>query len=202
MEIIFGWVILSFIVAFIGSDRKIGYLGTLGLSLLLSPLIGAIVALASQRKPVRNYQQLPPEVSKLYNKARKEYKNGNSKMAIDYLLEAQKLKPNHWLILFNLALTYSDIKNKEKAFYYLDKSVANGYSHFKHIQEQPSLKFLREQPEFSEFAENGYRLPKTENKSNSGNDSVSKLEKLAQLKEKGVLTEEEFQKEKQKILTS
>lgn len=49
MEIIIGWIILSFIIAFIGSDRKIGYFGTLVLSLLLSPIIGAIFALASQR---------------------------------------------------------------------------------------------------------------------------------------------------------
>lgn len=47
---ILAWIILSFVVAFIGSDRKIGYFGTLILSLLLSPIIGAIFALASDRK--------------------------------------------------------------------------------------------------------------------------------------------------------
>lgn len=202
MELFFGWIILSFIVAFIGSDRKIGYWGTLALSLLLSPIIGAIFALASQRKPARTYQQLPPDINKLYNKARKEYKNGNSQRAIDYLLKAQKLKPNHMLLLFNLALTYSDTKNKEKAFYYLDKAVANGYSNFKHIQQHPTLKFLREQPEFNDFVENGYRLPKVEENLKPQHDSVSQLEKLAQLKEKGILTEEEFHNEKQKILKS
>ncbi len=50
MGIFFGWIILSFFVAILGSDRKIGYGGTLLVSLLLSPLIGAIFALASERK--------------------------------------------------------------------------------------------------------------------------------------------------------
>ena len=54
---ILGWIILSFVVAFIGSDRKIGYWGTFFLSLLLSPIIGAIFALASQRNiQVSNYR--------------------------------------------------------------------------------------------------------------------------------------------------
>ncbi len=50
MEIFFGWIILSFFVAIIGKDRKIGFLGTLFLSLILSPIVGAIFALASERK--------------------------------------------------------------------------------------------------------------------------------------------------------
>ncbi len=47
---IIAWILISFIVAFIGRDRKIGYGGTVLLSLLLSPIIGAIFALASPRK--------------------------------------------------------------------------------------------------------------------------------------------------------
>lgn len=200
MEIFFGWIILSFIVAFIGSDRKIGYGGTLLLSLLLSPLIGAIFALASQRKPQNVGDNLPPEVYRLYKNARKEYSNNNYGRATDFLHLAQKTKPNSPLILINLAICYAGLKNKEKGFFYLDKAVANGYTNFKHIQEQNLLKFLREQPEFKEFAENGYRLPEKPNVELKI-DSVTQLEKLAQLKEKGILTEEEFQKEKQKILT-
>ncbi|MDD3050273.1 MAG: hypothetical protein PHR06_03935, partial [Candidatus Cloacimonetes bacterium] len=47
--LIIGWLVLSFIVATIGRDRKIGYGNTLILSLLLSPIIGALFAIASQR---------------------------------------------------------------------------------------------------------------------------------------------------------
>ena len=43
------WILASILVGFIGSGRKIGYWGTFLLSLLLSPIIGLIFALASKR---------------------------------------------------------------------------------------------------------------------------------------------------------
>lgn len=46
-------------------------------------------------------------------------------------------------------------------------------------------------------------MPETKiNSQESSNDTVSKLEKLAYLKEKGLLTYEEFEIEKRKILKS
>lgn len=48
--IIIIWVILCFAVAFTGKDKKIGYGGVLIFSLLLSPLIGLIIGLASSPK--------------------------------------------------------------------------------------------------------------------------------------------------------
>jgi len=46
------WIVLCFVVASIGSSKNIGYWGTFFISLLLSPLIGLIFALASSPKPV------------------------------------------------------------------------------------------------------------------------------------------------------
>ena len=67
MEIFFGWIILSFIVGFAGSGRRIGYWSTFFLSLLLSPLIGLIFALTS--KELDEKKIINPEVAKLTNKA-------------------------------------------------------------------------------------------------------------------------------------
>jgi len=47
---LFGWVILSFFVAVIGSERNIGYWGAFFLSLFLSPLIGFIFVAFSANK--------------------------------------------------------------------------------------------------------------------------------------------------------
>lgn len=47
MIIFLFWVLASLAVAFVGTDRKIGFWGTFFLSLLLSPLVGLIVALVS-----------------------------------------------------------------------------------------------------------------------------------------------------------
>lgn len=57
MEIIFGWLLLSIIAGAIGSSRNIGFWGTFLLSLILSPLVGIIVALASRRKDDIHYQK-------------------------------------------------------------------------------------------------------------------------------------------------
>ncbi len=198
---ILAWILLSFVVAIIGTDRKIGYWGTFFLSLLLSPIIGAIFALASERKSKSKseIEKLPQETYNFYSYARKEFKKGNFNQAINFLNDAKKLSPRSPLILINLAICHAGIKDKEKGFYYLDKAVQYGYKNFQHIQQQNILSFLRQQPEFNAFVENGYRLPKDSNKDDQ-NDSVAKLEKLAQLKEKGILTDIEFEIEKKKII--
>jgi len=64
MEIFFLWIPVSFAVAFLGIDRKIGYWGTFILSILLSPLVGIIIALTSKRK--REYlSHVQSELTKL-----------------------------------------------------------------------------------------------------------------------------------------
>lgn len=55
--IFFGWIALSFVVAWFGDDRRIGFGGALVLSLLLSPLIGAIIVLLSERKSDIAYRE-------------------------------------------------------------------------------------------------------------------------------------------------
>ena len=57
MGIFFGWIIFSFVVGFVGSGRKIGFLGAFFLSLLLSPLIGLIVALVSKNEADEAYKE-------------------------------------------------------------------------------------------------------------------------------------------------
>nr|DAT27576.1 MAG TPA: Short C-terminal domain [Caudoviricetes sp.] len=50
MGIFFSWIIFSFVAGAVGSGRKIGFWGAFLLSIILSPLIGLIIAFASSRK--------------------------------------------------------------------------------------------------------------------------------------------------------
>lgn len=58
MIIFIVWIILCFVVASIGSNKNIGYWGTFFISLILSPIIGLIFALASSDipKPEKEYK--------------------------------------------------------------------------------------------------------------------------------------------------
>ena len=62
---IFLWLLLTFIVGIIGSSRRIGFFGSFILSLILSPLIGIIIVLTSQRKSDLHFQKKLLENSKL-----------------------------------------------------------------------------------------------------------------------------------------
>lgn len=54
---IFGWIVLSFILGAVGSSRSTGFWGTFFLSLFLSPLIGFIVLLFSKDNADEVYKQ-------------------------------------------------------------------------------------------------------------------------------------------------
>lgn len=72
MILFLSWIVLSLMAAFIGQERKIGFSKTLLLSIILSPLIGIIVALASQRKSEAEVNELIKEkieLEKLKNKS-------------------------------------------------------------------------------------------------------------------------------------
>ena len=47
---ILGWIVFSIVAGFVGSGRKIGFGWAFFWSLLLSPLIGLIIAFASDKK--------------------------------------------------------------------------------------------------------------------------------------------------------
>lgn len=57
MGIFLSWVALSFVVGFIGQNRKIGFAGAFFLSLFLSPLVGLIVTVISKSDEQAAYEQ-------------------------------------------------------------------------------------------------------------------------------------------------
>ncbi len=59
---------------------------------------------------------------------------------------------------FQLACCYSASEHKELGFYYLSKAVEKGLKDYNIIKNNDALAFLRIQPEFVIFEQNGYRL--------------------------------------------
>ena len=148
-----------------------------------------------------------------YMKTGKEkFKDYDYEGAIEDFNKALEVDPQNIAAHFNLACAHSLMEHKDKAFYHLDRAVALGFDDFNTIKTRDHLAYLRIQPEFLQFEANNFRLAKQlkapkENlldeqpvQQPQQSDLLEQLQKLARLKEKGLLTEEEFKVQKEKLL--
>ena len=170
-----------------------------------------------ERRKTRTRRSSPRAIQKanpFKKSGLKKYKEFDLEGAIEDFEQGLEINPNDIALHFNLACAYSLTEQKDKSFRHLSRSVELGYNDFKKIQEHDDLAFLRIQPEFDEFKDNGYRLggkvqPPTPSEDEKEKDSqpvvkddvlLSQLNKLAELRKKGLLTEEEFNMERKKLL--
>lgn len=142
----------------------------------------------------------------------KKYKEFYVEEAIEDFEKALEVDEGDPDIHFNLGGAYSLIENKEKAFYHIAKAVELGFKPVEKIKTNDDLAFLRIQPEFEEFQASNYSryrkskgkaIPeRTESLENLLDQDVllSQLNKLKELREKGILTEQDFQVESKKLM--
>ncbi len=159
------------------------------------------------RAPARAIQKANP----FKKSGLRKYKEYDIDGAIEDFNQGLEINPNDIALHFNLACAYSLTEKKDKSFYHLDRAVALGYNDFEKIQTKDDLAFLRIQDGFDDFRENGYRLQqqvqeKTVEGENVPQEEIkddvllSQLNKLAELRKKGYLTEDEFLMERKKLL--
>ncbi len=156
-----------------------------------------------RRKQDRVRRPAAPKKNPLKNSGIAKFKEYDYDGAIEDFNKALTISPNDIAIHFNLAAAYSLTENKNKAFTHLDKAVQLGFKDFDKIGTHDALAYLRIQPEFDDFKANGYRMKEgTVKKTNPGLDSnlLEQLNRLQDLRERGVLTEAEFEAQKGKLL--
>lgn len=134
-----------------------------------------------------------------------KYKDYDFKGAIQAYQKSLRIRQNDPQINFNLSCLYSLEEDARSAFLHLQKAVEQGYNNYDKIRTHDHLAFLRTQPEFEQFVRSGYTFQaalaaKAPEPMELTDDVVAKLERLANLKEKGILTEDEFQMQKAKLL--
>ena len=195
--VILGWIVLSFVVANMGSSKNIGGTGAFFISIIFSPLIGLLFVIASS--PKKNVKKVNKRVVELTSKALKKYKLKEYNEAITILEEALTIDPNEKQTHYNLSSIYSIKEQKEKSFFHLEKAVELGYKNFSKISTSLDFKWLKEQSEFEEFMKNGYKFKNIRTNQNS---YLDELKKLAELKTNGIINETEFEEQKEKILKS
>eukprot|EP01130_Rhizamoeba_saxonica_P015312 TRINITY_DN6834_c0_g2_i1.p1 TRINITY_DN6834_c0_g2~~TRINITY_DN6834_c0_g2_i1.p1 ORF type:complete len:327 (+),score=56.51 TRINITY_DN6834_c0_g2_i1:159-1139(+) len=94
-------------------------------------------------------------ISKLFNSLHREtiqiIKNRELILAKKYLLAMLELKPNHYIVLYNLACVESLLDNHESAISALEKSIENGYEDIKHILDDPDLNNIKSLDPFNKL---------------------------------------------------
>lgn len=135
-----------------------------------------------------------------------KYKDYEIPGAIKDFEEGLKIQPKDIALHFNLACAYSMEENKEKSLHHLNKAIQYGFKDVEKIKTHDNLAFLRIQDEYEEFVKNGYKLSQNVTKpaENLLQDDIllSQLNKLSELRKKGLLSEEEYVTEKQKLMRS
>ena len=131
--------------------------------------------------------------------------------AMDDLRKALNTNFKDHVVHFYLACCYSINEEPEKALFHLDKAVDFGFVDFDKIHDYDALAYLRTHNRFEEFVSNSYQIPRylppeedaqlNTMEDEKAIDILDQIAQLGALYEKGVLTPEEFQKEKQKLFS-
>lgn len=135
-----------------------------------------------------------------------KYKEFEMDGAIEDFKQGLAIDPRDVALHFNIAAAYSLTEDKDKAFHHISEAVKYGFKDFEKINTHDDLAYLRIQPEFDDFKENGYVLSREKReipvKEEEVTDDVllSQLNKLAEMRKKGLLSNDEFVLEKEKLL--
>lgn len=140
----------------------------------------------------------------------KKYKDFDLEGAIEDFNQGLEISPEDSSLFFNLACAYSLTEQKEKAFKHIALAVQYGFKDFDKILTHDDLAFVRIQKEFDDFKANDFKMvadkkPQQENNPASPENItddilLSQLNKLAELRKKGLLSEREFELERKKLM--
>jgi hypothetical protein len=162
-----------------------------------------------ERRQRRENRRVSPE-KMLKATAIEKYRQFDYEGAIEDLKKSLSEKYDDPATHFNLACCYSLLEKTGPSLFHLGKAVQFGFVDFDKIEQHPGLAFLRTQAEFREFVKNGYRhngaLPPPEEDLLSQTPPqkedtlLAQINRLSELRNKGMLTEEEFLVQTKRVL--
>ena len=198
--IIITWIVFCFVAGYVGESRKIGFWSAFLLSIFLSPIVGLIVAFNSDKKAIIN--EPPIAMLQLIGQGDKLLEKGMTDMAMEKYILSLPYFPTSPHTNFKLAKIYSIKKDKDNSLKHLVKAVQDGFGDFESIYNNQLLSYLRSTSKFKSFALNGYKIADNQLIEAKPPNRIDELERLNNLMEKSVLTREEFEVEKKKILST
>lgn len=137
------------------------------------------------------------------------YRSGDYDQARKYFEDALQYDYNDPQTHFMLACCYSVAKDAKQAYFHLASAVDFGFQEFEEIYHNEAMSWLRSQPDFDAFVQNGYRQiahltqPKPdllEEKSYYDTTLLDKIADLGELLERGVISKDDFELQKKSLL--
>jgi hypothetical protein len=139
------------------------------------------------------------------------FRGGDYMQARKFFEDALQYDYNDPQTHFMLACCHSASKDSKQAYFHLASAVDFGFQEFEEIYANEAMTWLRSQPEFEGFVQNGYRVPTMieapkqdllETKSYYDTTVLDKIADLGELLERGVITREDFESQKRELLGS
>lgn len=186
---------LAIIVGSVGSKRKIGFFSAFIFALLLSPLVGWLITLAYPKEVNTN----DPVYNDNLHFAMKAYHKGNMREAYNRVNKAILRAPKEPEAYLRLGAFYAKDNNLEMAIKNVAKAKSLGVKSLELLEKEP-FDNIRSSEEWIAFKANDYEI-KTEVQVEPVT-SADELLKLGELLEKGLLTQQEFDTQKAKILNN
>lgn len=182
-----------------------------------------------KRKPVKNQRQRTRKIRKNDLKTINSLKSAGIEKFKDYDIEGSvrdfkkvlELDPHHVAAHFNLACAYSQLEQPQKTMHHIHMAVEAGFNDFERIKKHDKLAYARIQPEWEEFAKNGFifdvkeevrkeeeiqatekKEPESVQQNEKPDELLEHLKTLKEQREKGIITEVEFEIERRKLMSS
>lgn len=189
------YITLCLLVGTIGAGRRIGFFSAFIFSLLLSPILGWLITLAYPKLEKTETPASPYD--KLLKLGMKSYHQGNYDAAIKIFDDAIlkfNTKPEAYL---RLGAVYAKQGKVDLAIKNVAKSKKLGVSSLELVSKEP-FDSIRNTQKWIDFVNNDYQI--SNGIKHQTLSTTDELLKLGELFEKGLLTKEEFEVEKKKLL--
>ena len=189
------YITLCLLVGTIGAGRRIGFFSAFIFSLLLSPILGWLITLAYPKLEKTETPASPYD--KLLKLGMKSYHQGNYDAAIKIFDDAIlkfNTKPEAYL---RLGAVYAKQGKVDLAIKNVAKSKKLGVSSLELVSKEP-FDSIRNTQKWIDFVNNDYQI--SNGIKHQTLSTTDELLKLGELVEKGLLTKEEFEIEKKKLL--
>ncbi len=197
----------------------------LGMLFLSAFLEGLLLLLMPQQRFDMKYNKhhtqvsAPLNINDLKAEGVDYFRSGDYDLAVEAFNDALEVRADDPGLHFNLACTYAQIRKVPLALQHIELAISYGLPDPERIETHAALAWLRKQPTYQSFRQNNYRqLSLVPNKAEeptmelpdltamatqppaNTQEMLHRLQTLGELRERGVITAEEFALQKEKLL--